>query len=932
MHTLSLQTKFALQSASATLPHMRSSLNPESECNLPKPQLPCKRKQEDATRSASFSKRFTIFSCPQNSLDGPEAFTPIRLIDRAQLPLTFLDTSPCNDFPQNRLFHTSIELWEDNGGALPRLLIAKHERSKSLCAIERVQRGVFSLHKLASWVNEKEVESLWNPSKCNTYASLLSRQHSGVEWWANSAVELPDVGVNETCLRTSMLRPRSNGQEPGLRDGLEHSGVHSSNGKSTTACVQTVSHGKEQTASSLEAADSGIVQEPMAGDEGPTPQQLLEGLVHQYLDAVYLSKTSLAYFAKGPIARVRTAFVSADETAPPTHELVTFLRSMLLSHKASEKKYQTKLPEVIRSIPPSAYSDDDVTNGPRKSKKGPKKIKLSRDGMYPQESDIVKKWWVSEALSQETHSEETLDQRIKRRIGDLRVREALAQMILILEITALESLSTYKAPADTDSAINTGVATQAETQTTTSNKRKKKSEDISLLLDLLLDKLCIWQSVDQDGILDFDKKGDGAEKVGQAGAGDRLQNFCVEVIVPFYMSRLPEQARMINKKLRGPVHMSPPKRKAANSGPASRKSKEPKETDSKRPRRSLGRVATDTVALTNPTRRGTTPSLNRSTTDPVLTALIKREPSEVPLGDIPFQRSPSKAARSSVFHLKHLKGRQIDLSAPSAAAEAKLKQRKRVEEDLQDAILALKKPNRGLAAGSYVDDIERRGVGAPNRSRKPAITSRKVLKGVQVSATPRVGRKMKQVVESTPIRRRGHVDVPDAPAASDFCIPSSAVRSVVPGTVHRGVVERTAGVAAISETPTKAPSRKQLAPPNTHGGAIFATPAKRRLIPESLPGNRSSPGTIFATPLPPKPRRGIEDNPNKQDVFGDSAKVNLSLPEVPVALAAALTTPTKTRPVVYGSGAANTPQPVQENAEVSIYDALGWNDDDDDVF
>jgi hypothetical protein len=674
---------------------------------------------------------------------------------------------------------------------------------------------------------------------------------------------------------------------------------------------------QEDVPQNIPPIDTPIQEVPEPAMEAPTPQHLLETLVQQYLDAVYMSKTSLAYFAKGPITRARTAFTSPEEGAPPTYELVTFLKSMLLSHKASEKKYQDRLPEVIKSLPPGIFSDEELAEAFPKPKKSKKKMKLNREGMYPQEEHIVKRWWVSGIASPETHGDEVIDQRIRRRIGDLRVREALAQMMLMLEIIALEALSTYKGPPEEAQSTLAFAGTQEESQTKP-QKRKKKMDDTKLQLDLLLDKLCIWQSVDQDGILDFDAKANKQvnpnDSTGKSGTSDRLQSFCVEVIIPFYVSRLPEQAVMINKKLGGPAHTSPPKRKAMKPPVTSRKSGEPKGPDAKKSRRSLGRVATDIG--THSAKKRATPSFTRSATDSNLMNGIKRETSEVPLSAIPFQRSPSKGARASMSQFKHLTGRQIDLSAPSAAAAAKLKQKKRVEEEVKDAINALKKPNRGLAAGSYVDDLEKRGLGLPSsKSRKPTTTVRKVLKDVQVTATPHAARRTKNMVEQTPSRRqnpfvREHSnDTPPAPS-SGFCIPSSGVRppsSFIPNTVQRPSMM---AAPSISETPSKPASSKLLAPRDVAPRALFKTPTKPRFVsPPVADKLTGSPSAIFATPTkPPSTASSPQITSTPPAVFATPLKpgMGVDVSESPL--------PTSTKP---------------DQEEVSIYDALGWNDDDD---
>ncbi|KAF2019119.1 hypothetical protein BU24DRAFT_418721 [Aaosphaeria arxii CBS 175.79] len=920
MTTYALQTKTMLHNT--TNPTPRPSILPTKGDLELKPKLPTKRKRESICGLGTFNKPFVIKPCPDSPYAKPSTFTPIRIIGRSQLPLTFLDTTSDDQFTPGRLFSAHIDILEqdrdghDIASAVPKVLIARYETKRTLYAIERVQPRVYSLCKLAGWLKEKDVASLWDPASLTLYPSLPKVVTSGAvttKWWEQAVVQTqPDENAAKR-VRLSMFRPAVKPVEPPREVPVQEAGN----------IEKSMSNDAPKLDDTVPAEFSGM---PI---ETPSPQQLLENLAHQYLDAVYLSKMSLAYFAKGPITRVRNAFTSSEEGAPPTHELVTSLRTMLLSHKASDKKYREKLPEVIKAILPGSFSDDELETA-AKPKKSKKKMKLNRSGIYPQEELVIQKWWKSEMRMPEAYGEETMDQRIKRRIGDLRVRETLAQMIIMLEIVALEALSTYKEPTEEgEGETQEETQGQAESQAAKPKKRKKKLDDINLQLDLLLDKLCIWQSVDQEGILDFDSKNakneDPTEGPGKNENSDRLQSFCVEVIVPFYMRRLPEQARMINKKLGGPASSTPSKRKAMRPPMPSRKSGEPKEPDVKKSRRSLARVATDTTGQTG--QRKPTPSLARSTTDSALLTDIKREGSEVPLSAIPFQRSPSQAARRSMSHFNHLKGRQVDLSAPSAAAAAKIQQKKRVEDEVKEAIAALKKPNRGLAVGGYVDDMERRGLGvATKSSRKPTNTVRKVVKDVQVSATPRVAKRTKNVIEQTPnnhrnpfVRERDF----DAIPSSSLRIPSSGVRSmgsIVPGTVQRSTASRKQPVSGIAETPSKAPNNRSFSS-GAIPGPVFATPVKHRAVSPPLPEKiASTPAAVLATPN--KVSFAIPSGPSgftPQPVFTTPTK------EPPAAMAAATTIGESPLP----SGPSKQQSKSITGTQPSIYDALGWNDDND---
>lgn len=867
-----------------------------------KPQLPSKLTRDSLCGLGAFNKPFTIRPYSGSPHAKTVTFKPVRVVGRSQLPLTLLDTSADDDFAPNSLFAAHVDILEQDElekeeDRVLRVLIAQLETKKSLYAIERVKARIYSICKLVSWLKEKDVADLWDPGnlhKLPIRTRVDTSTSTSGEWWQHAAIETQAVEPLIGRTRMGMLRSKPT-QVPDAMDAQQPQGIPTL-----------------QDMDSLDSVPTESLLEPLPAPL--SPQEQLDLLVQQYLDAVYMSKTSLAYFAKGPLTRIRNAFTLAEEGAPPTHDLITSLRAMLLSPKASEKKYYEKLPSFIKAMAPGSYSDDETMAGASKAKKSKKKAKLSRDGVYPQEEVLVKRWWQSELPSGDAMATETMDQRIKRRIGDLRVRETLAQLILMLEIIALEAMSTSK----TTGQQPTKEETQDQSEQSAPKKRKKKLDDINVQLDLALDKLCIWHATEELGILDFDAKpsqqNEDVDGTGRNGSSDRLHSFCVEVIIPFYINRLPEQALMVNKKLGGPAHSLPAKRKANRPTLSSRRSRDSKEPDAKKSRRSLARVATDN---TGRIAERTTPSLGRSATDSVLVEGVKREASETPLSAIPFRRSPSKGARQSMSQIRHLQGRQIDLAEPSAAASAKMKQKQRVEEDLQEAILALKRPNRGLAAGEYIADKEQRGVGQPSKSRKPTVTVRKTIKDVQVTATPRVSRRTKNMVEQTPVQQ--HYDPfvrspgEEAPHSSGFCVPSSGVRPRPGMVAARDQGHATApslGQSSIAETPSKAPAGKTFSSDAVRR-RIFATPAKAA---EPNAQGRGDEGAlhIFETPA-----KGV---------------VGMSPPEeTKAAPLGATTTPSKSVSKLASEGG---PVPFlvrgrDDASEPSIYDALGWNDDDD---
>ena len=65
---------------------------------------------------------------------------------------------------------------------------------------------------------------------------------------------------------------------------------------------------------------------------------------------------------------------------------------------------------------------------------------------------------------------------------------------------------------------------------------------------------------------------------------------------------------------------------------------------------------------------------------------------------------------------KRYSQREVDLHAASQATEAKLKKKVKIDQELQSAIAALKKPNPRMAVKELVEDAEKRVAGSRSRS------------------------------------------------------------------------------------------------------------------------------------------------------------------------------------------------------------------------
>jgi DNA replication regulator SLD3 len=276
----------------------------------------------------------------------------------------------------------------------------------------------------------------------------------------------------------------------------------------------------------------------------------------QYLETLYISKASLAYFPKGPLSRARTVFNTDYNTSISQNDLIAFLRSLVLSFSLVDKKYKKSVPEFVGSLRTSNFSEDDVdpfvAKG-RKKRRG-KKMKPGKDGLYPGEDDYLKKWWMdgdSEHSMDSSEETKSTAEQIKR-VANLRIRETELQMILMLEILALQESAHSKEQREDRTKPITGTPKKEE-KGGKAKRNSNKDSSLALMLELLVDRLCIWQSVgsedDATAALDMDdlsnskapgRKNKSTRATGakalesKANNNDHLRDFHKEVIMPLY--------------------------------------------------------------------------------------------------------------------------------------------------------------------------------------------------------------------------------------------------------------------------------------------------------------------------------------------------------------------------------------------------------------
>src|SRR5690349_15890371 len=76
---------------------------------------------------------------------------------------------------------------------------------------------------------------------------------------------------------------------------------------------------------------------------------------------------------------------------------VTFLESLVLSTTLLDKKYREGVPGCVSLFDIHGNSDDDGNGVPPKTKKrkSTKKVKPGKNGLYPTEDVLIRRWWAS---------------------------------------------------------------------------------------------------------------------------------------------------------------------------------------------------------------------------------------------------------------------------------------------------------------------------------------------------------------------------------------------------------------------------------------------------------------------------------------------------------------------------------------------------------
>ena len=204
-----------------------------------------------------------------------------------------------------------------------------------------------------------------------------------------------------------------------------------------------------------------------------------------------------------------------------------------------DTKYRETLPELVKGFPFDSLSDDErtaVIETTSKKIRKSKKTNIGKNGLYPGEEVSIARWWLSRDLSSVACDSADAREAVTRSaVLEQRVRETQMQIILSLETLALESLAASQ-PMENLPATDSIEGVDGS-QKKKNKKRLKKLQNLNMLLELLVDRLCIWQSMSVDEMKASSSEErpasqHGAKPTAKAVGSDHLRQFCVDILLP----------------------------------------------------------------------------------------------------------------------------------------------------------------------------------------------------------------------------------------------------------------------------------------------------------------------------------------------------------------------------------------------------------------
>ncbi|QPH01037.1 hypothetical protein C2857_005229 [Epichloe festucae Fl1] len=847
----------------------------------------------------------TVKPHPPNIQAQPRSLSPLMLLPREHLSLSSLDfSSPTSGFPQTRFVESHIKILdlESRLGSAPTVVIARSDSKGTTFALERQENGLYVMCRLGSWVDLGDL-ARYATALCR--CRLAPRRQDQLEPDAETSLPTPHLHGEQKKKRAAieaiqnLVRKKSKSQ-PTLEVDINRQESDGPAADSQPSQLPTPDITSDEVNAAERQANVETVSATNNLDNAPpaesqqTAEMIFNTIRTHYFEALYRSMGSLAYFAKGPLSRARSAFHLDLESNLEMEDLVDFLKSLILTTVQIDKKYRETIPEVIGKM--KAFVDSSDEGGKKKRK--PRKMKLGKDSLYPLEDESIRKWWNTNKPEPTGHDMNISPSQLKSHVSMLRTRETQLQMILILEILALEPLSNVREAAESNLPTLPGAESQLPEPSMAPPAKKRNKHNLPVLVDVHADRLTIWQSTASDEQLMMSDSqpaqasADG--QVQQKASSEPLKDFCVDVIVPFFSARLPGLCDAINRKLGGPVIVSSVQSRSLRRSSSKREQKLGAATKRPAPpsnRRTLQRALSTEQMHRRSVSRGPSNAiaLMRSATSTTLSG-VKREGSEpLSLKDLP--RGESLLARS----------RQSSLSRSNSTSnleDMKANKKSLVKAELKDAISALRKPNREVVGKAMAEADERRATAGHSAKRGRRMARSSLASSIQVQATP-ANKRFQDVLAIQP-----ESDAGKPLNSTEELIPPSSVGHMVPSTGHRhGHRDALADCVSPARPSTQHSFIRRMAhdePAMPPSSPLVGN--KAASIDDFAPSRSTATASTGARPTSSDGAQGVMATPVKRTVS------RLELIQTPVS--------------AHGPNQLN---------KVSIYDKLGWDDDFDDI-
>ncbi|KAK9371129.1 DNA replication regulator SLD3-domain-containing protein [Lipomyces kononenkoae] len=500
-----------------------------------------RKRKVGETTVPEYMSPFVILPFQENALSPPIGITPINAAPREYVPISILSGTIVSPIPSS-----SGKKSRDLAGTIPtsrpfrkhipglgnKVLFVRVDEAKSLGAIERIGEHVYTLTMLPDYIKVKHIRMICQKKSRNILdpenlsdVDVLDDDGNILDYAALDEEEDEDrfwraVGVD---LQATQIR---NPEHDWLVESFSMAPPESTD--DATKKSKRAERQESNTTSTLTATTIA----PLPAPKNSSTRELLKHIQSLYFEALYVSKSPLTYFAKLTLARFRTFCKDVPE------KIIEVLQQMILTVGESDYKYKSGLSHILLELE-NAHGMDEVTIGlfnpddPASEIPVPVSIAQSTVGLSPldHERQYIQRWWNQDA-------DVRLPKLRRKKIDEIKIRETKLQAILALEVLAQQQ---SVAATEGDDQTANEMVSKAKTK----KKRAKKNHDdgggganLNLLLDVLFDRLYIWQTVSSlDFIIATNEQ-----------KADEVREFCLEVVVPFYGSRLPSlTSRLLHK-------------------------------------------------------------------------------------------------------------------------------------------------------------------------------------------------------------------------------------------------------------------------------------------------------------------------------------------------------------------------------------------------